>query len=138
MLAKLTTDASPKRAARPAQSLPHPPPHPLSPPETLDLDDPIVQTAVRGNSNGFLATPPPVCIDEYQKVLELLEAIKARFNRSSPQGSIVLTGSTRYQALPLAARSLTSDACDPFGYWHRDAHLNPTSNFSSASQVTLR
>ena len=75
--------------------------------EVVDLDDPSVQAAVRGNLNGFLATPPPVCIDEYQKVPELLDAIKARLNRSSRPGSIVLTGSTRYQALPLAAQSLT-------------------------------
>ena len=75
--------------------------------EVIDLDDPSVQAAVRGNLNGFLATPPPVCIDEYQKVPELLDAIKARLNRSSRPGSIVLTGSTRYQALPLAAQSLT-------------------------------
>ncbi len=37
----------------------------------------------------------------------VLDAIKARLNRSTEPGAFLLTGSTRYNALPLAAQSLT-------------------------------
>jgi len=37
----------------------------------------------------------------------VLDAIKARLNRSTDPGAFVITGSTRYDALPLAAQSLT-------------------------------
>ena len=73
----------------------------------VDLDDPEVQDAVRTNPASYLATPPPVCIDEYQKVPLVLGAIKARLNRATEPGSFVITGSTRYDALPLTAQSLT-------------------------------
>lgn len=73
----------------------------------IDLDDPEVQDALRANPSAYVATPPPVCIDEYQKVPLVLDAIKARLNRSTAPGAFVITGSTRYDALPLAAQSLT-------------------------------
>ena len=48
-----------------------------------------------------------VLIDEYQKAPEVLEAIKAELNKATIPGRFVLTGSTRYDALPGAAQALT-------------------------------
>lgn len=73
----------------------------------VDLDDPEQQDALRDNLGAYTALPAPVCIDEYQKVPEVLDAIKARLNRVTRPGSFVLTGSTRHDALPRAAQSLT-------------------------------
>ena len=73
----------------------------------IDLDDPGVQDAVRANPDEYVDQPAPVCIDEYQKLPLVLDAIKARLNRDTRVGGFVLTGSTRYDALPRAAQSLT-------------------------------
>lgn len=73
----------------------------------VDLDNPEVQDALRANPIAFVDSTPPVCIDEFQKVPLVLDAVKARLNRSTEAGAFLLTGSTRYDALPLAAQSLT-------------------------------
>lgn len=47
-------------------------------------------------------------IDQYQKVLDILDAIKARLNREgTPAGTAVLAGSTRHDAIPRTAQALT-------------------------------
>lgn len=48
-----------------------------------------------------------MCIDEYQHVPAILDAIKAELNRDLRPGRFLLTGSTRHDALSLAAQSLT-------------------------------
>jgi predicted AAA+ superfamily ATPase len=49
-----------------------------------------------------------ICIDEYQHVPELLDALKAKLNANgSAPGTAVLTGSTRQDAVPRAAQALT-------------------------------
>jgi predicted AAA+ superfamily ATPase len=74
----------------------------------LDLDDPGTRDAVRVNPTLAVAEDAPVCIDEYQHVPELLDALKARLNREgSLPGTAVLTGSTRHDALPRTAQALT-------------------------------
>lgn len=74
----------------------------------LDLDDPAVQAAVASNPTVAVSTPAPVCIDEYQHVTDILDALKARLNRQgSLPGTAVLTGSTRQDALPRTAQALT-------------------------------
>ncbi len=75
--------------------------------QTVDLDDPGVREAVAQDPGAFVAGPAPVCIDEYQHVPAVLDAIKAELNRQLRPGRFVLAGSTRYDALPLAAQSLT-------------------------------
>jgi uncharacterized protein len=75
--------------------------------QVVDLDDPAQREAVRTDPGTFVAGPAPVCIDEYQHVPEVLDAIKAELNRDLRPGRFVITGSTRYDALPLAAQSLT-------------------------------
>jgi len=49
-----------------------------------------------------------LCVDEYQHVPLVLDAIKARMNRDGARpGTAVLTGSTRQDALPRTAQALT-------------------------------
>lgn len=74
----------------------------------IDLDDPAVRDAVVANAASALGGPAPVCADEYQHALELLDALKARLNREgSLPGTAVLTGSTRQDAEPRTAQALT-------------------------------
>src|SRR5690606_7616054 len=55
----------------------------------------------------FVRDTKPVFIDEYQKAPLVLDAIKAELNTNGAPGRFVLAGSTRYEALPVAAQSLT-------------------------------
>lgn len=73
----------------------------------VDLDDLATRDAVAADPGLFLSGTPPVCVDEYQKVPSVLDAIKAELNRSTTPGRFLLAGSTRYETLPLAAQSLT-------------------------------
>lgn len=73
----------------------------------VDLDDPAVRDVVVSDPRTFIEGARPVCIDEYQKGPIILDAIKSELNRDSAPGRFVLTGSTRHDALPAAAQSLT-------------------------------
>jgi len=74
----------------------------------IDLDDVEVREAVTGNLASVVAGATPLCVDEYQRVPDLLDAIKARLNREgSRPGTAVITGSTRQDALPATAQALT-------------------------------
>lgn len=73
----------------------------------LDLDDLALRDAAAADPGTFVTGASPVCIDEYQHVPAILDAIKAELNRELRPGRFLLTGSTRYGALPLAAQSLT-------------------------------
>jgi len=74
----------------------------------LDLDDIGVREAVEGNLASIADGRAPVCVDEYQRVPEILDALKARLNREgSLPGTAVITGSTRQDALPATAQVLT-------------------------------
>lgn len=75
--------------------------------EIVDLDELAIRDAARADPALFVSGDPPVCIDEYQHVPELLDAIKAELNRDSSAGRFLLTGSTRHDALPQAAQALT-------------------------------
>lgn len=74
----------------------------------IDLDDIEVREAVEGNLASAVSTATTLCVDEYQRLPDVLDAIKARLNRegSSP-GTAVITGSTRQEALPRTAQALT-------------------------------
>jgi predicted AAA+ superfamily ATPase len=73
----------------------------------IDCDDPATRAAVRNDPGRFVLGPPPVLVDEYQHVPELLDAIKAELNRDLSPGRYVLAGSTRYSTLPQAGQALT-------------------------------
>jgi predicted AAA+ superfamily ATPase len=75
--------------------------------EVVDLDEPAMRAAVEVDPSAFVDGSSPVCIDEYQHVPTVLDAIKAQLNRDLRPGRFVITGSTRYDALPAAAQSLT-------------------------------
>lgn len=76
--------------------------------ELLDLDDINVLEAVRGNLSATVKAGTPLCVDEYQKLPAILDAIKARLNEEGSQpGTAVVTGSTRQDALPQTAQALT-------------------------------
>jgi len=78
----------------------------------LDLDDLETRRAVAADPGLFVAAdrPVPVCVDEFQHVPILLDAIKSELNRDLRAGRYVLTGSTRYSSLPAASQSLTGRA----------------------------
>jgi uncharacterized protein len=73
----------------------------------IDCDDPATRGAVRNDPGRFVIGRPPILIDEYQHVPELLDAIKAELNRDLSPGRYVLAGSTRYSTLPQAGQALT-------------------------------
>lgn len=73
----------------------------------IDLDDLATRDAVTADPATFVSAPPPVCIDEYQHVPTVLDAIKAELNRDGSAGRFLITGSTRHDALPKAAQALT-------------------------------
>ncbi|MHB8185485.1 MAG: ATP-binding protein [Dermatophilaceae bacterium] len=74
----------------------------------LDLDDNAVRDAVLANPTLAIGEHTPVCLDEYQRAPDVLDAIKARLNREGTlPGTAVLTGSTRHDALPRTAQALT-------------------------------
>jgi predicted AAA+ superfamily ATPase len=73
----------------------------------FDLDDFDMARAV--DEDPMVVTRPTglVCIDEYQRVPAVLDAIKSRLNRTSKPGQFLLAGSTRHAALPIGAQALT-------------------------------
>jgi uncharacterized protein len=73
----------------------------------IDLDDLATREAVSADPATFVSGPQPVCIDEYQHVPVVLDAIKAELNRDGSPGRFIITGSTRHDALPAAAQALT-------------------------------
>lgn len=73
----------------------------------LDMDDLATRDAIAADPALFAGGPAPVLVDEFQKVPELLDAVKAELNKDLRPGRFVLTGSTRYTALPAVAQSLT-------------------------------
>ena len=73
----------------------------------VDLDDLDQRASVAADPMLFARGPRPVCIDEFQHVPEVLDAIKAELNLALEPGRFVITGSTRYEGIPRAAQSLT-------------------------------
>jgi len=76
--------------------------------QVVDLDDPAVRQAVESAPGVAVGGPPPVCVDEYQRVPDILDALKALLNANGASaGTAVLTGSTRHDSLPVTAQALT-------------------------------
>ena len=74
----------------------------------IDFDDAEIREAAIRNPSLVANGDKPVCIDQYQRAPEILDALKARLNkeRDTP-GTAVLTGSNRHDALPRTAQALT-------------------------------
>lgn len=75
--------------------------------EVVDLDDVATRDAVAADPALFVSGSGPVCVDEYQHVPLILDAIKAELNRDGRPGRFILTGSARHERLPVAAQALT-------------------------------
>lgn len=74
----------------------------------VDLDDPQVRTLAHTDPVSFVrGRPEPVVIDEFQRVPDLLAAIKAELNVDRRPGRFVLAGSARHEAVPELADYLT-------------------------------
>lgn len=73
----------------------------------IDLDNDDVMRAAADDPAFTVRGQAPVCIDEYQRVPEVLQAIKAELNRDSRPGRFILTGSSSRDALPPGTQTLT-------------------------------
>jgi predicted AAA+ superfamily ATPase len=74
----------------------------------LDLDDPAVRRLAAGDPSAFVRDlTEPIVLDEFQRVPDLLAAIKAELNRDRRPGRYVLTGSARHDVVPELAEYLT-------------------------------
>ena len=73
----------------------------------IDLDDETQRALAEASATDVVDERPPVCIDEYQRVPAVLQAIKAQLNRHHKNGRYVLTGSSSFWALPRGTQSLT-------------------------------
>ena len=73
----------------------------------IDLDDPPTRAAVAADPSVAVSGRDLICIDEYQRVPEVLDAIKAELNKGAVPGRFVLAGSTRHDSLPRQAQALT-------------------------------
>lgn len=117
----------------------------------IDLDQPAVRDAVSSDPATFVSGPAPVCIDEFQKAPVVLDSIKAELNRNLAPGRFIITGSTRFDALPTAAQTLTGriQVIDvlPFSQGEMTAHSEdflgialraPESLVSSSQSSTTR
>jgi len=77
----------------------------------VDLDIPDVRQAVAQDPTLFVSgSARPICMDEFQHVPALLDAIKGELNQGLEPGRFLLTGSTSYTTLPRASQSLTGRA----------------------------
>ncbi len=73
----------------------------------INLDRPDVRNAVEANMRTFVDRPDTVFIDEYQRLPAILDVIKVAVDADFRPGRFVLTGSTRFDALPRTAQTLT-------------------------------
>lgn len=75
--------------------------------DVTDLDDLAVRQRVAASPSDAVRGPIPVCIDEYQHVPELLQAIKAELNKHHENGRWLLSGSASFWAMPRGTQALT-------------------------------
>lgn len=74
----------------------------------IDLDDARVRRLATADPAAFVhGLAEPVVIDEFQRVPDLLAAIKSELNRDWRPGRFVLAGSARHEAVPELADYLT-------------------------------
>jgi uncharacterized protein len=73
----------------------------------INLDLPDVRDAVKADPQRAIRQPGTVFIDEYQRLPEILDVIKAEVDAEFRPGKFVLTGSTRFDALPRSTQTLT-------------------------------
>lgn len=75
--------------------------------QVLNLDAPAVRRAVLADPSQFVEGHDATFIDEYQRVPEILDAIKVEVDADFRPGRFLLAGSTRFDALPRNTQALT-------------------------------
>jgi predicted AAA+ superfamily ATPase len=75
--------------------------------QLVDLDDDDVFAFVEEKPGIIRDYDAPVFIDEYQKIPQVLGAIKSKLNKGSDYGQFVLSGSTSFDSLPRGTQNLT-------------------------------
>ncbi len=75
--------------------------------QVLNLDAPAMRRAVAADPSQFVEGPDTTYIDEYQRVPEILDAIKVEVDTDFRPGRFLLAGSTRFDALPRSTQTLT-------------------------------
>lgn len=74
----------------------------------VDLDDPAVRRLAIADPTAFVQDlAEPIVVDEFQRVPDLLAAIKSELNRDRRPGRFVLAGSARHDAVPELGDFLT-------------------------------
>jgi predicted AAA+ superfamily ATPase len=73
----------------------------------LDLDDPATAALVRLDPAGAVAGEGLLFVDEYQRVPEVLSALKREVDRDPRPGRFLLAGSVSGRLLPLGTETLT-------------------------------
>lgn len=73
----------------------------------FDFDDPAVFALAQQNLSLIADERLPVFIDEYQRIPDILQAIKARLNKGTQAGMFLLAGSASYDSLPVGTQALT-------------------------------
>jgi predicted AAA+ superfamily ATPase len=74
----------------------------------VDLDDPAVRRLATADPAAFVrGLAEPIVVDEFQRVPDLLSAIKSELNRDRRPGRYLLAGSARHDAVPQLADYLT-------------------------------
>lgn len=77
----------------------------------MSLDEPEVLAAAHADPMSILRSAgEPIVIDEFQRVPELLLAVKALVDRRRAPGRFILTGSTRFMSLPTLSETLAGRA----------------------------
>ena len=66
--------------------------------DIIDLDEIDIKHRVESDPQGYVARRRPVLIDEYPKIPDLLQHIKAQLNKDGSPGQFVLTGSASREA----------------------------------------
>lgn len=66
--------------------------------DIIDLDEVDVRHRVESDPQGYVTLRRPVLIDEYPKIPDLLQHIKAQLNKDGSPGQFVLTGSASREA----------------------------------------
>jgi len=75
--------------------------------QVLNLDVPAVRRSVLADPSQFVEGPDTAFIDEYQRVPDILDAIKVEVDADFRPGRFLLAGSTRFDALPRSTQALT-------------------------------
>ncbi len=73
----------------------------------VEIDDPFVEDQARENPNLFMMlNPPPVILDEVQRVGELFRYIKVECDKTDKRGLFCLSGSLPFELMKNASESL--------------------------------